>query len=91
MSFINGEAYVKGMNISQQMIKFAKPFIEEYINSLMGENSEREVTADEFKSKFNEWLKTSNKEEEYAVLCKNLKDQIQKFCKEKEERAKIGF
>ena len=46
---------------------------------------------DEFKSKFNEWLKSNNKEEEYSVLCKGLKEQIQDFCKEKEERAKLGF
>ena len=67
-------------------------FIEEYVNSLSDENSEREVTATEFKVKFNEWLKANSKEEEYETLCKDLKAQIQDFCKEKEsERAKLGF
>ena len=82
----------KGMKISQQMIKFAKPFIEEYVNSLSGENSEREVTAEEFKAKFNNWLKANKKEEEYETLCKDLKAQIQDFCKENEpEKTKMGF
>ena len=82
----------KGMKISQQMIKFAKPFIEEYVKSFMGENSEREVTAEEFKNKFNNWLRANNKEEEYSDLCQDLKTQIQDFCKEKEpEKTKMGF
>ena len=80
------------MKISQQMIKFAKPFIEEYVSSLVNENSEREITADEFKSKFNSWLENNKKEEEYSVLCNNLKEEIQNFCKEKgPDKAKLGF
>ena len=58
----------KGMKISQQMIKFAKPFIQEYVDSLTKENPEGEVSATEFKAKFNKWLADNSKEEEKVKL-----------------------
>ena len=81
-----------GMNISQQMIKFAKPFIEQYVDSLMKSDVDREITSEEFKNQFSKWIEDNNKKEEYETLCKNIKEQITSFCSEKgEEKAKLGF
>ena len=82
----------RGMKISQQMIKFAKPFIADYVNKLMSENSDVEVSAEDFKSQFNQWLEQSGKKEEFEALCKDVKSQISDFCRESQsERAKLGF
>ena len=82
----------KGMEISNQMIQFAKPFIEKYVNLLIEKNYDKEVTAEDFKIFFNDWLKNNKKQVEYEKLCSNLKTKIDDFCKEKEpEKQKLGF
>ena len=80
------------MNIAKKMIHFAKPFIEEYVNSLISGNLDNEVTAEEFKKKFDKWLETNNKQEEYTNLCNDIKIQIDDFCKEQlPEKQRLGF
>ena len=83
----------KGMDISKQIIQFAQPFIEFYVNELISSsNIDQTVTADEFKSKFNSWLTENSKKSAYLKLCKNIKTQIDNFCSEKSPtKTKIGF
>ena len=84
----------KCMSISKKMISFAQPFIEEYLHSTLSEsnnNEERIINADQFKTKFNEWLKKSGKQDEYKALCKEIKSEIEEFCIEDKERNKLGF
>ncbi len=81
----------KGMDISKQIIKFAKPFIETYVEELiLNANTEQIVSSAEFKSKFNNWLEKNKKVLEYNDLCKNIKKQINDFCSEK-PKAKNGI
>ena len=83
----------KGMELSKEIIKFAKPFIESYISEFISNSTlDRTVTAEEFKAKFNKWLESNNKQNDYKDLCQNLKTEIEDFCKEKtNNKGKFGF
>ena len=83
-----------GMAISKKLIRFAKPFIENYVEDLVKNNEYKDkvVTSEEFKQKFKEWLEKSGNAEEYAELCEDVKKQITEFCEEKDkEKTKLGF
>ena len=84
----------KCMSISKEIIKFAQPFIEEYLHSTLSnskKDNEQIIHSEEFKSRFNKWLKKAGKETEYKELCRNIKQQIEEFCTEEKERQKMGF
>ena len=84
----------KGMDISRQIIKFARPFIEAYVSSLLenGADLDKVITSAEFKSKFEKWLKKNKKSSDYKLLCESIKAEVSEFCDEKgRNKNKLGF
>ena len=80
--------------VAKEIIVFARPFIEYYVNDILSNESniEKIVTSEEFKSKFADWLNSSGKTEEYKALCNSIKSEISEFCDEKGKKArKLGF
>ncbi len=84
----------KGMSLSKKLIKFAKPFIEYYVQNFFkkGIDLDKIISSDEFKSKFNEWLRKNNKKDEFKILCAEVKKEINEFCNEDDKiRIPVGF
>ncbi len=70
-----------GMNISNQIAQFTRPFIEQYTQEFANATDDKAkiIQGDVFEGMFNKWLDDNNKRADYAELCKQIRFSVEKF------------
>lgn len=64
-----------GMSIANKIADFAAPFIKSYTEEFLN-SPVKVIKGEKFIEMFENWLKTSGKEREFNILCKNIKQDI---------------